>query len=84
LDQSLSDIQRLAVIIKPLDSSTFSVDVIAGLPNDEATLGVQYYETTLSVAKSALEGEIGIDALFEAAKQTLKELIDGKVHLTAQ
>lgn len=84
MDHSLSDIQRLAIIIKPLDTLTFSVDVIAGLPSEEATLGVQYYETTLSVAKSTLEGEEGIHALFEVAKQTLKELIDGKVHLAAQ
>lgn len=70
--------------MKPKDMGTFSVDVVAGLPSETDALGTAYYETTFEVAKSTLDTEAGVDALFEVAKQAMKELIDGKIVMQEQ
>ena len=83
-DVNVTDIRRLALIVRPKDMGNFTIDVIAGLPSETDALGTSYYETTFTIAKSAIEGEEGIDALFEVAKEAMKELMAGKVVLSEQ
>jgi hypothetical protein len=84
IDQTITDIRRLALIVKPKDMGTFSVDVLAGLPSEEDAMGTKYFETTFEVAKSTLETEEGIKALFEVAQHAMNDLLNGKVVLQEQ
>ena len=75
--KTIREIERLAVIACPT-SQGMEIKVLAAVRKEGET---NFFETTLGVSDL---GDDHLDAIFEISKQTIKELLDGKVTLSEQ